>query len=248
MNLRPATSAQNHYNNPRFSNKDSGYPEGISLVNGWLRAQITPDGQQIQEYFKNTAKGLKQAIDWRTAAEIEHYGEFRYNPFRLCPGFLGFCTFCHQRFLNLLKSNDRDALIERISQASGLTDAFEGERLLQVMKIDACHKSEHKAAAAAAAAAEREKSIRELYVYGYSASEIAQMPGLPMGKTYTVLSCYRKRGIRQTGIRRRIRRSDGVEFNTQIEAAEKTGCDNADISKVCRGKAKTAGGYGWTFC
>ncbi len=43
-------------------------------------------------------------------------------------------------------------------------------------------------------------------------------------------------------------RSDGVKFNSMRESAEKSDCRRQNISGVCRGKAKTAGGYGWRYC
>lgn len=45
----------------------------------------------------------------------------------------------------------------------------------------------------------------------------------------------------------RVIRSDGAEFNGCTEAAEATGCDRSTIGKVCRGRNKTAGGYGWKY-
>lgn len=39
----------------------------------------------------------------------------------------------------------------------------------------------------------------------------------------------------------------GEVFNSQKEAAEKYGLSQGNISRVCRGKAKTTGGYRWEF-
>jgi len=47
---------------------------------------------------------------------------------------------------------------------------------------------------------------------------------------------------------RRVVRSDGVEFVNMHEAAEESGCHASGICLVCKGKAKTAGGYGWKYC
>jgi len=50
-----------------------------------------------------------------------------------------------------------------------------------------------------------------------------------------------------TGWHTRVRRSDGIEFDSINEAAEKTGCHATKISAVCRGSRKTTGGYGWEY-
>lgn len=44
-----------------------------------------------------------------------------------------------------------------------------------------------------------------------------------------------------------VQRSDGVEFINMHVAAEVTGCASTHISCVCRGKRKTAGGFGWKY-
>jgi len=46
---------------------------------------------------------------------------------------------------------------------------------------------------------------------------------------------------------KRVRRGDGIEFISTREAAEKSNCHHANISYVCNGKRKTAGGYGWSY-
>ncbi len=51
-----------------------------------------------------------------------------------------------------------------------------------------------------------------------------------------------------TGKYRRVKRSDDVEFASLTEAAEQSGCHQGNISTVCRGNRKSAGGYGWTYC
>lgn len=43
----------------------------------------------------------------------------------------------------------------------------------------------------------------------------------------------------------RIRRSDGVEFRSQHEAARFMGCSQGNIGSAVRGVVKTCGGYGW---
>ena len=45
-----------------------------------------------------------------------------------------------------------------------------------------------------------------------------------------------------------VRRSDEVEFISIAVAAEEMGCWPSAISDVCRGKRKSAGGYGWEYC
>lgn len=44
-----------------------------------------------------------------------------------------------------------------------------------------------------------------------------------------------------------IRRSDGVEFISAVQAEQQTGVNHSHINKVCRGKRKSAGGFGWEF-
>lgn len=46
---------------------------------------------------------------------------------------------------------------------------------------------------------------------------------------------------------RPVRRSDNVEFISLHVAAEETGCHYQGICAVCRGRRKSAGGYGWTY-
>lgn len=46
---------------------------------------------------------------------------------------------------------------------------------------------------------------------------------------------------------RRVVRSDGREYASMAAAAEDTGCMSTTISDVCRGKGRTAGGYGWKY-
>lgn len=50
-----------------------------------------------------------------------------------------------------------------------------------------------------------------------------------------------------TGWHTRVRRSDGVEFDSIKEAAEKTGCWGSHITSVCVGRRKTTGGYSWEY-
>lgn len=44
-----------------------------------------------------------------------------------------------------------------------------------------------------------------------------------------------------------VRRSDGVVFNTAMEAERATGVASQSISAVCRKRRQTAGGYSWEF-
>lgn len=44
-----------------------------------------------------------------------------------------------------------------------------------------------------------------------------------------------------------VKRSDGVEFINMHVAAEESGCHSSSICEVCRGKRKSAGGYGWEY-
>nr|DAM43865.1 MAG TPA: homing endonuclease [Caudoviricetes sp.] len=40
-------------------------------------------------------------------------------------------------------------------------------------------------------------------------------------------------------------RSDGIVYESYLDAQNKTGISAGNISQACRGKRKTAGGYGW---
>jgi len=42
-------------------------------------------------------------------------------------------------------------------------------------------------------------------------------------------------------------RSDGVKFPSMQIAAKSSGADVSSISKICRGKGRTSGGYGWQY-
>lgn len=52
---------------------------------------------------------------------------------------------------------------------------------------------------------------------------------------------------RQGYKRIRVRRSDGVEFESIAEAARQNTCTRNPINYVCQGKQKSAGGYGWEY-
>ncbi len=55
------------------------------------------------------------------------------------------------------------------------------------------------------------------------------------------------RKLHGTNNARRVRRSDGVEFNSIVEAARETNCHGANITLACQGRHKTSGGYGWEY-
>jgi hypothetical protein len=44
-----------------------------------------------------------------------------------------------------------------------------------------------------------------------------------------------------------VRRSDGVEFPSMTLAADESGCTQPNISSVCNGRRKKAGGFGWEY-
>ena len=46
---------------------------------------------------------------------------------------------------------------------------------------------------------------------------------------------------------RPVERSDGEGFINMAVAAEETGCQYENIWQVCKGRRKTAGGFGWKF-
>lgn len=46
---------------------------------------------------------------------------------------------------------------------------------------------------------------------------------------------------------RPVRRSDGVVFLNMSVAVEETGCPHSNIWKVCNGRRKRTGGYGWEY-
>jgi len=46
---------------------------------------------------------------------------------------------------------------------------------------------------------------------------------------------------------RSVRRSDGKEYRSLVEAARDSGCWAGDIGKVCKGRGKTSGGFGWEY-
>lgn len=46
---------------------------------------------------------------------------------------------------------------------------------------------------------------------------------------------------------KKVRRGDGVVFNSTHDAAEKTGCHQGHISSVATGKRKSCGGYTWEY-
>lgn len=47
--------------------------------------------------------------------------------------------------------------------------------------------------------------------------------------------------------RKRVLRSDGVEFNSMTEAANNSGTHVSDVSMCCHGKLASTGGYGFTL-
>lgn len=62
----------------------------------------------------------------------------------------------------------------------------------------------------------------------------------------SVHTVVRRRGT-AIGIPRPVRRSDGVQFESLVKAAEVMGCTHQNISCVCNGKTRTARGYGWEY-
>jgi len=46
---------------------------------------------------------------------------------------------------------------------------------------------------------------------------------------------------------RRVKRSDGVEFDSLLIAAQETGCLAYNICAVCRGSRKSCGGFSWSY-
>lgn len=44
-----------------------------------------------------------------------------------------------------------------------------------------------------------------------------------------------------------VRRSDGEVFRSMVAAAAASGCRSQHIGAVCKGKAKTTGGYSWEY-
>lgn len=52
-------------------------------------------------------------------------------------------------------------------------------------------------------------------------------------------------GIKTRGTR--VKRSDGVIFNSLRQAAKASNCNSGDICSVCRGKRKSAGGFTWFY-
>lgn len=54
----------------------------------------------------------------------------------------------------------------------------------------------------------------------------------------------RRDGILQN---RRVRRSDGKEFESLRLAARQNNCSHSNIGRVCRGEYKTVAGYGWEY-
>jgi hypothetical protein len=49
------------------------------------------------------------------------------------------------------------------------------------------------------------------------------------------------------GNSRPVRRSDGREYFSLAEAARDTDCNDSNIRRVCNGKRKSAGNYGWAY-
>lgn len=49
------------------------------------------------------------------------------------------------------------------------------------------------------------------------------------------------------GNNRRVKRSDGVEYNSVSEAARQNGLNHQNVHAVCKGKQRSAGGYTWEY-
>lgn len=47
---------------------------------------------------------------------------------------------------------------------------------------------------------------------------------------------------------RRVRRSDGAEFDNMMEAARQSDCFAQNIRKACSGEYTQTAGYGWEYC
>jgi hypothetical protein len=57
---------------------------------------------------------------------------------------------------------------------------------------------------------------------------------------------YREQGRNQPQ-NRAVIRSDGKRFNYVTDAAKASGTTRQSIAQVCRGRQKTAGGFGWSY-
>ena len=44
-----------------------------------------------------------------------------------------------------------------------------------------------------------------------------------------------------------VKRSDGRIFNSALLASKISSCNPSHITSVCKGKRKTAGGWGWQY-
>lgn len=55
------------------------------------------------------------------------------------------------------------------------------------------------------------------------------------------------KGFVYEGQRKKVKRSDGMIFNSIKEAKEYMKNKNLHIAETCRGKHKTTGGYGWEY-
>lgn len=100
VNLRLATCSANGANKKRHSNNTSGIT-GVrwhKLTSKW-EARLFIDGKY--KYLGLFANKI-DAIAVRRQAEIEHFGEYRYDPTNVCPlGYTGQCPDCAQRLKEL---------------------------------------------------------------------------------------------------------------------------------------------------
>ena len=114
-NLRLATYAENCAHKKPQTNNTLGHA-GLDPWCGKLRVRITIyDGIQhgrrrnfrktLDTFRLNDPMEYNAALAVRINAEIEHYGEYRYNKWNLCPGYLSWCPDCNTRYRNLLGSN-----------------------------------------------------------------------------------------------------------------------------------------------
>ncbi len=93
-NLRMATLSQHRRARRPTAQNISGL-SGVTLHRpGWWRVSICVGGSSV---YLGSYQDIEEAKAVRVAAEIEHFGDFRYDPTDLCPLWETQCPYCQDR-------------------------------------------------------------------------------------------------------------------------------------------------------
>lgn len=130
-NLRMASVSQNFCNKALRRDNTSGFP-GVRFDDSerrWVSdlelGSSNRNGIRSRAFGrrrKTWHKTLEEAVQSRLDKEKELFGEFRHNPFDLCPRWLDGCNDCGARFADLISDNRRVFLLAHLTDQGHLNE------------------------------------------------------------------------------------------------------------------------------